>query len=170
MEIRQERADDYNTVFHVVAKAFSHAEHSDGNEQELVKALRDTPSFIPELSLVALEDGKIVGHILFSKIAIGEYTELALAPLSVLPAYQRRGIGLALIREGHRIAKQLGYDYSVVLGSPTYYPRAGYLPASLYGINAPFEVRDEYFMAFKLQDSAPQLKDVVKYDPAFEID
>ena len=170
MEIRQERADDYNTVFHVVAKAFSHAEHSDGNEQELVKALRDTPSFIPELSLVALEDGKIVGHILFSKIAIGEYTELALAPLSVLPAYQRRGIGLALIREEHRIAKQLGYDYSVVLGSPTYYPRAGYLPASLYGINAPFEVRDEYFMAFKLQDSAPQLKDVVKYDPAFEID
>ena len=170
MEIRQERADDYNTVFHVVAKAFSHAEHSDGNEQELVKALRDTPSFIPELSLVALEDGKIVGHILFSKIAIGEYTELALAPLSVLPAYQRRGIGLALIRAGHRIAKQLGYDYSVVLGSPTYYPRAGYLPASLYGINAPFEVRDEYFMAFKLQDSAPQLKDVVKYDPAFEID
>ena len=170
MEIRQERADDYNTVFHVVAEAFSHAEHSDGNEQELVKALRATSSFIPELSLVAMEDGKIVGHILFTKITIGEHTELALAPLSVLPAYQRRGIGLALIREGHRIAKQLGYDYSVVLGSPTYYPRAGYIPASLYGIEAPFEMQSEYFMAFKLQDDAPQVKGMVKYDPAFGID
>ena len=170
MEIRQERADDYNTVFQVVTEAFSHAEHSDGNEQELVKALRDTPSFIPELSLVAEEDGKIVGHILFTKITIEEAIELALAPLSVLPAYQRRGIGLALIREGHRIARQLGYDYSIVLGSPAYYPRAGYLPASLYGIEAPFEVRDEYYMAFKLQDDAPQVKGMVKYDPAFGID
>ncbi len=170
MEIRQERADDYNSVFQVVTEAFSHAEHSDGNEQELVKALRATSSFIPELSLVAVEDGKIVGHILFTKITIGEYIELALAPLSVLPAYQRRAIGLALIREGHRIAKQLGYGYSVVLGSPTYYPRAGYLPASLYGIEAPFKVQDEYFMAFKLQDDAPQVKGVVKYDSAFGID
>ena len=169
MEIRQERTDDYNAVFQVVTEAFSHAEHSDGNEQELVKALRASPSFIPKLSLVATEGGKIVGHILFTKITIGETTELALAPLSVLPAYQRRGIGLALIREGHRIAKQLGYDYSVVLGSPAYYPRAGYLPASLYGIEAPFEVQDEYFMVFKLQDDAPQVKGVVKYDPAFGI-
>ena len=100
MEIRQERSDDYNAVFQVVTEAFSHAEHSDGNEQELVTLLRATPSYIPELSLVAVEDGKIVGHILFTKITIREYVELALAPLSVLPAYQRRGIGLALIREG----------------------------------------------------------------------
>ena len=117
-----------------------------------------------------MEDGKIVGHILFTKITIEEAIELALAPLSVLPAYQRRGIGLALIREGHRIARQLGYDYSIVLGSPAYYPRAGYLPASLYGIEAPLEVRDENYMAFKLQDDAPQVKGMVKYDPAFGID
>ncbi len=170
MEIRQERADDYNAVFQVVSEAFSHAEHSDGNEQELVTLLRAGSSFIPELSLVAVEDGKIVGHILFTKISIGNCTELALAPLSVLSAYQRRGIGLTLIREGHRIAKQLGYGYSVVLGSPAYYPRAGYLPASLYGIEAPFEVQDEYFMAFKLQDDAPRVNGVVKYDAAFGID
>ena len=170
MEIRQEQAGDHNSVFQVVTEAFSSAEHSDGNEQELVTLLRATSSFIPELSLVAVEDGKIVGHILFTKITIGEHIELALAPLSVLPAYQRRGIGLSLIREGHRIAKQLGYDYSVVLGSPAYYPRAGYLPASLYGIEAPFEVQDEYFMAFKLQSDAPQVKGMVKYDPAFGID
>ncbi len=170
MEIRQEQADDYNTVFHVITEAFSHAEHSDGNEQELVTLLRDTPSFIPELSLVAEENGKIVGHILFTKITIGETIGLALAPLSVLPSYQRRGIGLALICEGHRIARQLGYHYSIVLGSPAYYSRAGYLPASLYGIKAPFEVQDEYYMAFKLQDHAPQIKGMVKYDSAFGID
>ncbi len=169
MEIRQERASDYNTVFQVVTEAFSHAEHSDGNEQQLVTLLRSSPSFIPELSLVAVDEGKVVGHILFTKIAIGEHTELALVPLSVLPAYQRRGIGLALIQEGHRVAKQLGYDYSVVLGSPAYYPRAGYLPASAYGIRAPFEVRDENYMAFKLRDNAPQVRGTVKYDPAFGI-
>ena len=169
LEIRQERVSDRQEVFQVVLEAFSHAEHSDGNEQELVKVLRATPSFIQELSLVAVEDGRIVGHILFTKITIGAYTELALAPLGVLPAYQRRGIGLALIREGHRAARQLGYDYSVVLGSPAYYPKAGYLPASRFGIKAPFAVRDENFMAFKLRDDAPPVKGVVKYDPAFGI-
>ena len=170
MKIRQERTADYNKVFQVVKKAFFHAEHSDGNEHELVSLLRGTPSFIPELSLVAVEDDKIMGYILFTKIVIGKYGELALAPLAVLPAFQRRGIGLTLIREGHRIAKQLGYNYSVVLGSPTYYSRAGYLPANLYGIEAPFEVQSEYFMAFKLQNHAPQVKGIVQYDSAFGID
>lgn len=124
--IREERAADYDAVYSVVKCAFQSAAHSDGHEQELVAALRKSEAFVPELSLVAEIDGKIVGHILFSKLMVGTDTELALAPLSVLPAYQRRGIGLALIREGHRIAKALGYRYSVVLGSETYYPQAGY--------------------------------------------
>ena len=118
---------------------------------------------------MAVEAGIIVGHILFTKITIGEHTELALAPLSVLPAYQRRGIGLALIHQGHAIARQMGYDWSVVLGSPAYYSRAGYLPASLYGIKAPFAVRDDHYMAFRLRDDAPEVSGVVRYDPAFGI-
>ena len=169
MKIRQENQDDYETVYEVVKEAFVTAEQSDGNEQELVKALRNSDSFIPELSLVAVENGKVVGHILFTKAYVGEFVELALAPLSVLPAYQRKGIGLALMQEGHNIAKKLGYDYSIVLGHSEYYPKAGYVPASVYGIKAPFDVPDENFMAIKLNDRAKKIKDVVKYDNAFGI-
>ena len=67
--IRQERPEDYDTVYHVVKEAFENAEYTDGNEQNLVAALRKSKSFIPELSLVAVEDEKIVGHILFTKAA-----------------------------------------------------------------------------------------------------
>ena len=68
LEIRQESKNDYDEVYTVVKEAFETAEHSDGNEHDLVDALRKSNSFIPELSLVAIEDSKIVGHILFTKI------------------------------------------------------------------------------------------------------
>ena len=68
--IRQERPEDYDTVYHVVKEAFENAEYTDGNEQNLVAALRKSKSFIPELSLVAVEDEKIVGHILFTKAVV----------------------------------------------------------------------------------------------------
>ncbi len=170
MNIRQEQKDDYAAVYNVVKTAFETAEKSDGNEAELVEVLRKSNSYIPELSLVAVENGRIVGHILFTKAYVGEHVVLALAPLSVLPQYQRKGIGFALIREGHRIAKNMGFDYSVVLGYPSYYPKSGYAPASIYGIKAPFDVPDESFMAVKLNDRAKYIEGVIKYDEAFGID
>lgn len=169
MNIRQEVAEDYPSVYEIVKSAFATAEQSDGNEQDLVVSLRKSQSFIPALSLVATVQGELVGHILFTKVSIGEHTGLALAPLSVLPAYQKQGIGMALMAEGHRIAKELGYDYSVVLGHPQYYPNAGYRPASLYGIKAPFEVSDESFMAIKLNPLAGPVNGTVIYDPAFGV-
>ena len=153
MIIRQERPEDYDTVYHVVKEAFENVEYTDGNEQNLVAALRKSKSFIPELSLVAVEDEKIVGHILFTKAVVQGVEVLALAPLSVLPDYQNRGIGLSLMKEGHSIAHKLGYEYSVVLGHSKYYPKAGYIPASECGIKAPFEVDDESFMALNLNGS-----------------
>ncbi len=122
MLIRQEAAEDYTEVYNVVKEAFFTAEISDGNEQELVIELRKSSAFEPELSLVAVEEGKIVGYILFTKVKAGKCKCLALAPLAVLPMYQHKGIGLALIKEGHKAAKALGYDYSVVLGQSAYYP------------------------------------------------
>lgn len=169
MEIRQENKKDHIEIYNVVKEAFSTAEHSDGTEQDLVNALRESHSFIPELSLVAVENGKIVGHILFTKVCINGFTELALAPLSVLPEHQGRGIGLALIKKGHSIAKNLGYDYSIVLGDPTYYSKSGYVAASVYGIKAPFDVCDEKFMAFKLNENAGKMDGIVGYDTAFGI-
>ena len=131
--------------------------------------LRKSKNFIPKLSLVAVYDDKIVGYILFTKIKIGKSTELALAPLAVLPEYQRQGIGKKLIKEGHKIAKKLGYHFSVVLGSEKYYPKSGYVPASRYGIKAPFEVADENFMAIKLNDTDKEIVGTVEYAKEFGI-
>jgi len=167
MQIRIENSKDYEEVYQLVAKAFASAEHKDGNEQDLVTALRKSEAFIPELSLVAEEAGRIVGHILFTKIKIGNETGLALAPLSVLPEYQKRGIGQALIIKGHEIATELGYKYSVVLGSERYYPKTGYIPAEKYGIKAPFEVPTENFMAYDLQGNSDKLNGIVEYAKEF---
>lgn len=169
LEIRQENKKDYEEVYNVIKTAFETAEHSDGNEQDLVVALRDSNSFIPELSLVAVQENKIIGYILFTKIEIGEYEELALAPLGILPEYQRQGIGTKLIEEGHKIAKKLGYHYSIVLGSDKYYPKFDYIPASQYGIIAPFEVPNENFMAINLNDTHKEITGVVKYAKEFGI-
>ena len=169
VKIRQETEKDYEEVYKLVKIAFEKAEHSDGNEQDLVVALRNSSNFIPELSLVAIQDNKIVGYILFTKIKIGEYEELALAPLAILPKYQKQGIGKKLIEKGHQIAKQLGFHFSVVLGSESYYPKSGYVPAIQYGIKAPFEVPNENFMAIKLNDFDKEITGKVEYAKEFGI-
>lgn len=88
---------------------------------------------------MAVENDKITGHILLTKIMIGSNVELALAPLSVLPDHQKRGIGSALINEGHRIAKTLGYSYFVVLGSSRVTVRRGMLRRFCHPSASPFE-------------------------------
>lgn len=170
MLIRKEEPRDYEAVYFVVKNAFESAEHSDGTEQDLVTALRKGDAFIPELSLVAEIDGKIVGHILFTKATVGKDTVLVLAPLSVLPEYQRKGIGISLIKEGHRIAEKFGYLYSIVLGDQRYYPKAGYLPADQFGIKPPFDVPGENFMACKIKENASNIRGIVNYAKEFGID
>ena len=169
LEIRQENKKDYEEVYDVVKIAFASAEHSDGNEQDLVVSLRKSKNFIPELSLVAIQDKKIVGYVLFTKINIGEYEELALAPLAVLPDYQKQGIGKKLIEKGHNIARKLGYHFSIVLGSENYYPKLGYVPANQYGIKAPFEVANKNFMAMVLNDFDKEIIGRVEYAKEFNI-
>lgn len=93
-----------------------------------------------------------------------------MAPLSVLPEYQERGVGAALISEGHHIAKQLGYSYAIVLGSDTYYPRHGYVPSDTVGIRVPFDVPRENVMAYPLVENASPIHGVMRYDKAFGID
>ena len=102
-------------------------------------------------------------------VKIGEYEELALAPLGILPEYQKQGIGTKLIEQGHKIAKKLGYHYSIVLGSEKYYTKFGYIPASQYGIKAPFEVPNENFMAIKLNDFEKEITGTVEYAKEFGI-
>lgn len=169
MNIRQENIKDYQEVYNVIKLAFETSTNKDGNEQDLVVELRKSNNFIKELSLVAIIDDNIVGYILFTKINIGEYEELALAPLAVLPQYQKQGIGGALIKEGHRIAKKLGYHYSVVLGSEKYYPQYGYVKATTYGIKPPFKIPTENFMAIKLNKTNKKIQGTVKYAKEFNL-
>ncbi len=158
MTIRQEEERDYKLSEGVIKEAFENAEHTDHREHILVANLRKGKNFIEELSLVAEEGEKLVGHIMFTKILIknGEniYESLALAPVSVLPEYQSRGIGSRLINEGLRIGREKGFKSVIVLGHDKYYPKFGFKPASLWGIKAPFEVPDEAFMALELEENA----------------
>ena len=169
LRIRQETEPDYDEVYRLIERAFQTAEHADGNEQDLVAALRKGPAWVPELSLVAEIDGRLAGHIAFSKAAVGGDTVLALAPLSVAPEFQGRGVGSALMKEAHRIAGELGYGYSLVLGSETYYPRAGYLPAARLGVEAPEGFPSENFMALKLREDAKPIGGAVTYAKEFGI-
>lgn len=173
--IREERAEDYKVTEQVVKSAFANMEFSDQREHELVARIRkDSEAFIPELSLVAIhqDHNEIVGHILLSKIKINQESQstesLALAPVSVLPEYQGKGIGRMLILEALQKAKELGYRSVVVLGHPDYYPKFGFQKASLWGIQAPFEVSDEVFMATELKkDALENVSGVVEYSRAF---
>lgn len=169
MIIRQEKCKDHKEVYKLIKEAFATAKHADGKEQDLVAALRKGRAFIPELSLVAEIDGEVIGHILFTKAKVGKDEVLALAPLSVKPNYQKQGIGTALMIQGHKIAKRLGYQYSLVLGSKTYYSRTGYLPTGQFGIIVPEGIPAENFMVAKLQESAKTISGAVIYAKEFGI-
>lgn len=172
--IRKESVQDYAIVEKTVKSAFEKAEHTDGKEHILVKNLRNSKAFIPELSLVAEEAGKVVGHILFTKILIeganSNKEGLALAPIAIRPSHQGQGIGGKLIEKGHMIAKELGFQLIVLLGHPSYYPRFGYKPASTFNIKAPFDVPNDAFMAivFDEKDKA-KYSGTVKYPKEFGI-
>lgn len=138
ISIRIEIVDDYEITDKVVKSAFANMEFSDKKEHILVSRIRKSDEFIPELSLVAIDEDnqEIVGHILLSKININNDHQsaesLALAPVSVLPNYQNKGIGKLMIYDALQKAKKLGYTSVVVLGHPEYYPKFGF-KKHLYG-------------------------------------
>ena len=165
MIIRPEQECDYDEIRSVVKRSFAGAEHTDGDEHNLIDRLRRTDEYIPELSLVAEVDGRIAGYAMFSSIRIATSEAIALAPLAVLPEFQSQGIGKALIAAGHRIARKAGFSCCVVLGSPDYSSLSGYLPASGYGITPPFDVPQEYYMVCPLNHPIPS--GTVHYSPAF---
>ncbi len=173
--VRQETDEDFRQINEVVRSAFLDVAESDHTEHLLVGRLRCSDAGIPELSLVAETDGgRIIGHILLSKAEVVSEERscivLALAPLSVLPEFQGKGIGSMLVREAHRRAAELGYGAAVLLGHWDYYPRFGYRRASLYGIKFPFDAPDECCMAVELTDGGLDgIHGTVRYPEAFHI-
>ena len=172
MIIRQEVEKDHETVFKLIEAAFRDMEMSDQQEHFLAERLRLSDAFIPELSLVTIEHETIIGHILLTRISIvneeNVTSSLALAPVSVLPEFQGRGVGSALIIESHKVAKDLGHDSIVLVGHPNFYPRFGYEPIHRYGISLPFDVPEEVSMIKDLSLGAlNNVKGEVMYPRAF---
>ncbi|COE53431.1 N-acetyltransferase [Staphylococcus warneri] len=170
--IRQEREEDYRDTEEVVRKAFENETYSDQSEHTLVAKLRKSEVFVPDLSLVAVYEDKIIGHILLSKILIDtedkKVESLALAPISVLPEYQNKGVGRKLIQQALTIAEKLDFESVIVMGHEAYYPKFGFKKASHWGIQAPFEIPDELLMAIELKDNGlDHVSGVIQYSNAF---
>ena len=166
--VRPETIEDHTLIHTINDQAFGQPE-----EGLLIRALRKRPDFIPSLSLVAEVNGTPIGHILFTRIEIKSenrsFGSLALAPMAVLPEYQKKGAGTALVKGGIEKARQLGFESVIVLGHPKYYPRFGFKPASIWSIQAPFEVPEEAFMALELVQGALEgIEGTVAYPDEFQ--
>ena len=164
MHIRAERPADIAAIRHVNALAFD-----TGTEANLVDALREQAN--PIVSLVAEEGEAMTGHILFSPVTLSSQPDLrimGLAPMAVVPARQRQGIGSALVRAGLDECRRIGAAAVVVLGHAEYYPRFGFRPASAFGLVSEYEVPDEVFMALELEAGALRGPGgTISYHPAF---
>jgi len=133
-----------------------------------VDALRAGDAYMPELCLVALDGDTVAGHIAFSRAHLDSgHPALALAPVGVLCERQGHGAGSALVREGLQRAAQTQLGLVVVLGTPAYYPRFGFEPAGDLGIEAPFPVPAEAWMAHRLPAYRAEVRGRVVYPPAF---
>jgi putative acetyltransferase len=163
--VREERPEDIAAIHHVNEQAFGRPDEAD-----LVDKLRERGK--ATLSLVAEEDDRILGHILFSPVTIdaadNTLSALGLAPMAVLPQHQRRGIGSLLVRTGLEECRKAGQTCVVVLGHPEYYPRFGFVPAARYGIKSEFDVPDEAFMIIELSPGVlSRRRGIAKYQPEF---
>ena len=146
IEIREEHPGDVTAIREVNQRAF-------GQEQEakLVEALRSNGSAL--LSMVAALNDRVVGHIMYSPLSVGEVIGAGLGPMAVLPEHQRQGIGSKLVRAGNQKLGDKGCPFIIVLGHVAFYPRFGFSPASTYGISCEWEVPDDVFMVLVLDDT-----------------
>ncbi len=163
VNIRREEPGDIAAIRHVNEQAFGSTA-----EANAIEALRDRGAAV--LSLVAVIADRVVGHLFFTPITIESadrsWPGLGLAPLSVLPDFQRQGIGTALMNAGLEECRRLGYERIIVLGHPGYYPRFGFERASRYGVRFEFNAPDEACMILALQPGALDgVNGVAKYQP-----
>lgn len=163
-------AADTGAVAAAVQRAYERVPFSNHREHLMIERLRASRAFVPELSLVAEISGEIVGHLLLTRITVRDgdksAVSLSLAPLSVVPEFQRQGVGKALIEEAHRRARRLGFRSVIVVGIAGYYSRFGYVPLDRYPIRVPFEVRAENCAIIALcDDGLAGLSGTIEYAP-----
>lgn len=163
--IRQERSNDISAIRQVNEYAFQGPA-----EAKLVDLLRGAEKAV--ISLVAIDKQNIVGHIVFSPVTVAcnphNFQALGLAPMAVLPEYQRQGIGSTLVRHGLEECRNQGYALVFVLGHPKFYSRFGFTRASVYGFNNEYHA-EESFMVLELRDGILRsMSGMVKFQPEFQ--
>ena len=167
IEIRFERPKDIDEVRLLNHKAFGQPV-----EGRIVDKLRKSCNGI--LSLVAISNNKVIGHIMFSPVTIetqsGVIEGMGLAPMAVLPELQNQGIGSKLVKEGLRIINNMKCPFVIVLGHEKYYPRFGFKRASKYGLKSQWEgVPDDAFMVIILNYSVmKRVSGIVRYREEFD--
>lgn len=163
MEIRESTKADLAGLLAVEKEAFGEQEGAE--IVDLVTNLINDPTAEPYLSLVALKDGNAVGHILFTRARIDKNEEISasiLAPLAIMPALQRQGLGGRLINTGLEILSGRGVKLVFVLGHPEYYPRHGFKTAGLLGFEAPYPIPKEVAHAWMVQELSPGIIGKIK--------
>jgi putative acetyltransferase len=164
--LRPEATEDHAAVRRLHERAFAPSDE----EARLVDALRGMGDLVPELSLVAIEDGEVVGHIAFSHARLESgHAVLALAPMGVLPERQRRGVGSGLVRESLRRAARTEASLVVVVGHPEYYPRFGFERGDAYGVVDPFGAPPEAWMVHRLPAYSRDARGRVTFAEAFSL-
>ena len=147
IRVRHERLGDSAAIARVNDAAFGQRD-----ESRIVDAIRQAGH--PSISLVAVDEDQVVGHILFTPVEMPSsgpgLTVFALGPMAVLPDWQRRGIGSKLVETGLRECSEVGCHVVVVIGHPEFYPRFGFRPARAFGLQSEFAVPDDVFMVAEL--------------------
>jgi putative hydrolase of the HAD superfamily len=163
VETRPERPGEEAAIARVHAAAFPAGDAAIG----LTDALRVDGDLVSELSYVALRDGEVIGHVALSRATLDGAGVLALGPIGVLPAHQRSGVGSALMHAALDAASATDWPLIALLGHADYYPRFGFEPAGALGIDPPFAVEPQYWMAYRLPAYQPELRGTFRFARAF---
>ena len=160
MIIRETKDTDLNDILFIEREAFK-----SNKEADLTRDLLADPSAKPLLSLIAFIENRAVGHILFTNAHLSnnpnEVAISLLAPLAIIPNYQKKGIGGKLIKRGLELLSKSGVDLVFVLGHPEYYPRHGFSPASKLGLEAPYPIPEKVADAWMVKALQPNVIDTV---------
>ena len=176
IELRREQSSDYSETENVTREAFWNHYSPACSEHYLLHIMRDCPAFVPELDVVAVCDGKIVGNVVYMKSVIradkgNSYEVLSLGPISVLPEYQRKGIGVRMIEYTRDIARRMGFAAILLCGDPDYYSRQGFLSAETFGIRTEDDMYADALQVCPLSERAMSgMKGRYVEDSIYQID